>query len=83
MFPIFAEYQEFKDNFSDTHDEVDGYILQPKLSLYFNAIYGKKYFERNKTLLEKLKDKDDFFKQDVKQNKKYKTDFRYKIIIEK
>ena len=77
------EYQEFKDNFGDTLDEADGYILQPKLSLYFNAINGKKYFEKNKTLLEKLKDKDDFFKQNVKDNTKYKTDFRYKIIIEK
>ena len=78
-----SEYQEFKDNFSDTHDEVDGYILQPKLSLYFNAIYGKTYFENNKTLLDKLKSKDEFFSQNVKDNKKYKTDFRYKIIIKK
>lgn len=78
-----SEYQEFKDNFSDTHDEVDGYILQPKLSLYFNTIYGKTYFENNKTLLDKLKSKDEFFSQNVKDNKKYKTDFRYKIIIKK
>ena len=75
------EYQAFKDNFNDKYDGADGYILQPKLSLYFNAVYGKKHFDRNKTLLEKLKDKDDFFKQDVKKNKKYKTDFRYKINI--
>lgn len=77
------EYQAFKDNFSDKYDGADGYILQPKLSLYFNTIYGKEHFERNKTLLEKLKDKDNFFQQDAKKNKKYKTDFRYKIIIEK
>jgi len=75
------EYQELKDNFNDKYEGADGYILQPKISLYFNAVYGKKHFDSNKTLLEKLKDKDDFFKQDVKKNKKYKTDFRYKIVI--
>ncbi|OHE15988.1 MAG: hypothetical protein A2525_04475 [Sulfurimonas sp. RIFOXYD12_FULL_36_11] len=73
------EYQAFKDNFSDKYDGADGYILQPKLSLYFNAIYGKKYFEKNIGLLEKLKSKDDFFKQNVKNNNKYKEYFRYKI----
>lgn len=77
------EYQAFKDNFNDKTDGADGYILQPKLSLYFNVIYGKNYYEKNKTLLEKLKEADDFFKQNVKDNSKYKTDFRYKIIIAK
>ncbi|MGB3751441.1 MAG: hypothetical protein WA945_07715, partial [Arcobacteraceae bacterium] len=74
------EYQAFKDNFADDHDGADGYILQPKLSLYFNTICGTKHFNENKTLLDKLKNIDSFFNQDVKQNKKYKTDFRYKIM---
>ncbi len=73
-------YQEFLNNFNDTSDDANGYILQPKLSYYFNSIYGKTYFEKNRDLLEKLKIKDELFCQNTKENTKHKTDFRYKII---
>lgn len=78
-----SDYEDFITNFNDTAGSADGYIIQPKLSLYFNALYPEIDDIDNTAMLKKLKDKDDLFKQNVKDNSKYKTDFRYKIIIEK
>lgn len=78
-----SDYEDFITNFNDTAGSADGYIIQPKLSLYFNALYPEIDDIDNTAMLKKLKDKVDLFKQNVKDNSKYKTDFRYKIIMEK
>ena len=72
-------YKEIKENFNDTEDEANGYIIQSKLSEYFNKIYNKKYFKDNSDLLKYLKSKNDIFLDNVTKE----TIKRIKIIKEK
>jgi hypothetical protein len=46
---------------------------------YFSAIYKSNNFLNNVDLINKLKELDDLFNQDVKNNSKKGTDYRFKI----
>ena len=71
-------YEELIYNFNDESNNALGYISKQDLYLYFNLVYGQKYFSNNKDLLKLLK-KDDFFKQDVNSNKTFNSKKRYFI----
>lgn len=71
-------HEEFIYNFNDESNDASGYISKQDLYLYFNLIYGQKYFSNNKDLLKLLK-KDEFFKQDVNSNKTFNSKKRYFI----
>jgi len=72
-------YREIEKNFEDKKDGADGYIIQKKLSTYFNKIYNNKYFQDNDDLLKYLKSKDlNFLTNITKEGIK-----RIKIIKEK
>ena len=71
-------YEELIYNFNDESNDASGYISKQDLYLYFNLIYGQKYFSNNKDLLKLLK-KDEFFKQDVNSNKTFNSKKRYFI----
>lgn len=73
-------YNELIHNFQDKAKDASGYISKQDLYLYFNLIYGQNYFNDNKDLLKLLKGNDnDFFKQDVNQNKTFNSKKRYVI----
>ena len=65
-------YEELIYNF----DDENGFIAQPLLSKYFNIINDNN-FPDNKIFLQKLKEKDTLFNQDVDKNKTYKSKKRY------
>lgn len=65
-------YEELIYNF----DDENGFIAQPLLSKYFNMINDNN-FPDNKIFLQKLKEKNIFFNQDVDKNKTYKSKKRY------
>jgi hypothetical protein len=71
-------HEELIYNFNDESNNALGYISKQDLYLYFNLVYGQKYFSNNKDLLKLLK-KDDFFKQDVNSNKTFNSKKRYFI----
>jgi hypothetical protein len=60
------EYKLLLENLNDKRDDVKGYISQPKLNTYFSAIYKSNNFLNNVDLINKLKELDDLFNQDVK-----------------
>ncbi len=65
-------YEELIYNF----DDENGFIAQPLLSKYFNMINDNNFLD-NKIFLQKLKEKNTFFNQDVDKNKTYKSKKRY------
>lgn len=71
----FDKYEELIYNFNDE----SGYIAQPELSNYFNAVHDRDYFSINRQFIDLLKSKDSLFEQNVKQNSKFKDKFRYLI----
>ncbi len=73
------EYKLLLENLNDKRGDVKGYISQPKLNTYFSAIYKSNNFLNNVDLINKLKELDDLFNQDVKNNSKKGTDYRFKI----
>ncbi len=72
-------YEELIYNFNDESDGASGYISKQDLFLYFNFIYPETPALNNKNLLNILKAKDEFFKQDVNINKTYNSKKRLLI----
>jgi len=72
-------YEELIYNFNDESNGASGYISKQDLYLYFNLIYPKNSFPTNKYFLSFLKNKDNFFKQDVNSNRTYNSKKRYLI----
>ncbi len=72
-------YNELTYNFNDESEGTSGYISKQDLYLYFNLIYPKNCITNNKDLLKLLKSQDNFFKQDVNQNKTYNGKKRFVI----
>ena len=66
-------YEELIYNFNDEN----GFIAQPLLSKYFAIINDNNHFSENKVFLQKLKEKNKFFNQDLDKNKTYKSKKRY------
>lgn len=69
------KYEDLVYNFNDG----SGYIAQPELSSYFNAVYGKNNFSVNRQFIDMLKRRDSLFEQNVKNNPKFKDKFRYSL----
>ena len=68
-------HEELVHNFNDG----DGFIAQTELCNYFNMINGDVYHGDNRNFIELLKSKNAMFRQNPKENKKYKDKFRYAI----
>jgi hypothetical protein len=66
-------YEELIYNLNDEN----GFIAQPLLSKYFGIINDNNHFSENKVFLQKLKEKNEFFNQDLDKNKTYKSKKRY------
>lgn len=64
-------HEELVYNFNDESDDASGYISKQDLYLYFNLIYPEYTIANNKELLKLLKNRDDFFKQNVNSHKTY------------
>jgi DNA helicase HerA-like ATPase len=68
-------HEELIYNFNDEN----GFIAQPLLSKYFNIINDNNHFSENKVFLQKLKEKNEFFNQNLDKNKTYNSKKRYSL----
>jgi len=59
------ENGEIYAHLESAFDKDDGYFIGQDLSRYYNAIH-KEQFKKNKILIDRLREKDDMFKQEVK-----------------
>lgn len=84
LFKNLSYFEKIKERDKTLHEELvynfddeNGFIAQPLLCKYFNIINENNYFSENKPFLQKLKEKNDFFNQNVDKNKTYKSRKRY------
>lgn len=68
-------HEELIYNFNDEN----GFIAQPLLSKYFSIINENNDFSENKVFLQKLKEKNKFFNQNLDKNKTYNSKKRYSL----
>ena len=59
----------------------DGYFIGQDLYLYYNAIHGQN-FKTNKSLMDKLKEKDGMFKQEIKTVKILNKDEKQEVLFQ-
>ena len=77
-------FKKIEDKDIELYDELlynfnDDMVARPVLNIYFNIIHEKTIFFKNDDLLKILKEKDDFFKQNINKSIQYKKKKRYSL----
>jgi len=77
-------FKKIEEESPDLYEELiynfeENMIARPSLYIYFNIIYGDTLFSDNKKILDILKEKDGFFKQNIDKNTQYNRKKRYDL----
>lgn len=75
------EDSEIYEHLKNAFEKDEGYFIGQDLYLYYNAIHEQKY-DKNKQLMDKLKEKDDMFNQEVKTLKILDKDKNEQILFQ-